>query len=203
MLFPVKFDDIDPLIIRQKLFKLYDEGIARLEIADIQLRLKSHYLDEPLEAVVHLATEIFNNVKDQHVVDQFFKYKSQIFNAPFNQLNAGNLIENLRLYKQRKNIERLRIIQTLKDRIENLYIDEKLKPEKLEEYTVALVKVIKYTSVIQAFTLDLPRFMPKYNELKHFSAQRIKEAYEEDLVQKEKERIAEEKRGPFKMTYDF
>lgn len=84
MLFPVKFEDIDPLIIRQKLFKLYDEGVARLEIADIQLRLKSHYLDEPLEAVVHLATEIFKNVKDQHVVDQFFKYKSQIFNAPFN-----------------------------------------------------------------------------------------------------------------------
>jgi len=189
MLFPVKFEDIDPLIIRQKLFKLYDEGIARLEIADIQLRLKSHYLDEPLEAVVHLATEIFNNVKDQHVVDQFFKYKSQIFNQPFNQLNADNLIENLRLYKQRKNIERLKIIQTLKDRIENLYIDEKLKPEKLEEYTVALVKVMKYTSVIQAFTLELPRFMPKYNELKHFSAQRIKEAYEEDLVQKEKERV--------------
>jgi len=45
--------------------------------------------------------------------------------------------------------------------------------------------------------------MPKYNELKHFSAQRIKEAYEEDLVQKEKERLEEEKRGPFKMTYDF
>lgn len=45
--------------------------------------------------------------------------------------------------------------------------------------------------------------MPKYNELKHFNATRIKGFYEEDLVQKEKERIEEEKRGPFKMTYDF
>jgi len=35
MLFPVKFEDIDPLIIRQKLFKLYDEGVARQEIAQI------------------------------------------------------------------------------------------------------------------------------------------------------------------------
>jgi hypothetical protein len=64
MLFPVKFADIDPLIIRQKLFKLYDEGVARLDIAQIQLRLKSHYLDEPLESVVHLATEIFMFIKD-------------------------------------------------------------------------------------------------------------------------------------------
>ena len=32
MLFPVKFDDIDPNLIREKLFKLYDEGIAREDI---------------------------------------------------------------------------------------------------------------------------------------------------------------------------
>lgn len=57
--------------------------MARQEIAQIQLRLKSHYLDEPLESVVHLATEIFENVRDPQVIDQFFKYKSQIFNAPF------------------------------------------------------------------------------------------------------------------------
>jgi hypothetical protein len=35
MLFPVKFDDIDPMIIRQKLFKLYDEGVAREDIAKL------------------------------------------------------------------------------------------------------------------------------------------------------------------------
>lgn len=32
-LFPVKFDKIDPLVIREKLFKLYDEGVAREDIA--------------------------------------------------------------------------------------------------------------------------------------------------------------------------
>ena len=31
-LFPVKFEDIDPLIIREKLFKIYDEGVAREDI---------------------------------------------------------------------------------------------------------------------------------------------------------------------------
>ena len=33
MLFPKRFQDIDPMIIREKLFKLYDEGIAREDIA--------------------------------------------------------------------------------------------------------------------------------------------------------------------------
>ena len=62
MLFPVKFSMIDPLTIRDKLFKLYDEGVAREDIAQLQLRLKSHFLDEPLEVVVYLATDIFHNV---------------------------------------------------------------------------------------------------------------------------------------------
>jgi len=35
MLFPKKFYDIDPMTIREKLFKLYDEGIAREDIAKI------------------------------------------------------------------------------------------------------------------------------------------------------------------------
>ena len=33
MLFPVKFEDIDPEVIRSRLFKLYDEGVAREDIA--------------------------------------------------------------------------------------------------------------------------------------------------------------------------
>ena len=64
MLFPVKFSDINPLIIREKLYKLYEEGIAREDIAQIELRIKGHFLDEPLEVVVRLATDIFNTVKD-------------------------------------------------------------------------------------------------------------------------------------------
>ena len=33
MIFPVKFYQIDPLAIRESLFKLYEEGIAREDIA--------------------------------------------------------------------------------------------------------------------------------------------------------------------------
>lgn len=69
MLFPVKFADIDPLVIREKLFRLYEEGIAREDIAQIELRLKSHFLDESLEVIVTLATDIFNTVKDQNTID--------------------------------------------------------------------------------------------------------------------------------------
>jgi len=35
MLFPVRFDDIDPMEIRQKLFDLYDVGTAREDIAQL------------------------------------------------------------------------------------------------------------------------------------------------------------------------
>jgi len=59
MLFPQKFNNIDPLVIREKLFKLYDEGVAREDIAQLQLRIKSHFLDEPLDVVVALSTDIY------------------------------------------------------------------------------------------------------------------------------------------------
>lgn len=72
MLFPVKFVDIDPNVIREKLFRLYEEGIAREDIAQIELRLKSHFLDESLEVIVTLATDIFNTVKDQNIIDVSF-----------------------------------------------------------------------------------------------------------------------------------
>lgn len=51
--------------------------------------------------------------------------------------------------------------------------------------------------------MECPRFMPKYNELKHFSAEKIKDAYEADLAEKERQAKEEETSGPFKMTYDF
>ena len=106
MLFPVRFEDINPMTIRTKLFALYDEGIAREDIGELQLRLKSHFLDEPLEDVVTLATDIFNAVQDKNIIDQFFKFKSHIFTAPFAQLSAPILLENLQNYKARKNQER-------------------------------------------------------------------------------------------------
>lgn len=62
MLFPKKFHDIDPLLIRENLFKLYDEGIAREDIGELMLRIKGHFLDEDLSVVVALATDIFNTV---------------------------------------------------------------------------------------------------------------------------------------------
>ena len=65
----MKFQDIDPLIIRDKLFKLYDEGRARKKIAKIELRLKGHFLDEPLEVIVKLSTDIFINIKDKKMID--------------------------------------------------------------------------------------------------------------------------------------
>jgi len=70
---------IDPLLIRENLFKLYEEGVAREDIAQLQLRIKSHFLDEPLDVVVKLATDIFNNVHDQKTIEEFFKYKSYTF----------------------------------------------------------------------------------------------------------------------------
>lgn len=135
MLFPVRFDDLDPFVIRSKLYELHDEGKARLKIAKLQLRLKSHFLDEPLESVVTLATDIFKTVENKAVIDQFFKFKSHIFNAPFDKLSAEILLQNLQAYKVRKNGERKEIINNLKERIDFIYADEKIKPEKLEEYT--------------------------------------------------------------------
>lgn len=80
------------------------------------------------------------------MIDQFFKFKSHIFTAPFAQLSAQVLIENLTAYKAFKNEERRQKIQALYNRIDQLYADEKIKPEKLEEYTSGLVKQLKLTS---------------------------------------------------------
>ena len=126
--------------IRTKLFDLYDEGVAREDIAELQLRLKSHFLDEPLDSVVYLATDIFQNVKEQDKIDQFFKYKSHVFTTSFDKLSAEILLDNLAKYKELKNEERKLKIRQLYARIDQIYADEKIKPEKLEEYTQGLVK---------------------------------------------------------------
>jgi hypothetical protein len=89
------------------------------------------------------------------------------------------------------------MIEELKQRIETLYIDDKLKPERLVFYTQELVRVLKYTSVIMAFTPEVPRFMPSYNELKHFSADKIKHAYEEALCEEEANKEDSDAKGPF------
>lgn len=54
-----------------------------------------------------------------------------------------------------------------------MYSDEKIKEEKLKEYTQALVIELKKTSFIMMFADLLRSYMPKYNELKHFNAARV------------------------------
>lgn len=180
MLFPVKFYMIDPLTIREKLFKLYDEGVAREDIAQLQLRLKSHFLDEPLDMTVRLATDIFNTVHSQHTIDQFFMYKSHIFLDSFENLSAQILLQNLANYKEFKRVERLQIIDNLKNQIDHMYADEKIKEEKLVEYTQGLVRELKRTSYIQMFSQILQKYMPKYNELKHFDPEAVSRRFLDD-----------------------
>ena len=56
----------------------------------------------------------------------------------------------------------------------------------MEEYTNGLVKELKLTSQIEAFSRQLARFMPKYNELKHFNAAKIVAAYESSNVEEQR-----------------
>ena len=93
---------------------MYDEGIAREDIGELMLRIKGHFIDEKLEVVVALATDIFNNVSNQNTVDDFFKYKSNIFKGPIKDLTAQKLLDNLAAYKEFKRVERLQIIDYLK-----------------------------------------------------------------------------------------
>lgn len=50
-------------------------------------------------------------------------------------MTAQKLLDNLAAYKEFKRVERLQIIEFLKSQIDNVYADEKIKEEKLIEYT--------------------------------------------------------------------
>jgi len=67
-------------------------------------------------------------------------------------LTAETLLQNLAEYKARKNDERRQKIRHLYNRIDFIYADEKIKPEKLEEYTNGLVKELRLTSQIEEFS---------------------------------------------------
>lgn len=127
--------------------------------------------------VVKLATDIFNKIHSQKTIDEFFKYKSNIFKERLGNLNAAKLVRNLADYKEFKRIERLEIIDFLKQEIDNLYIDEKIKEEKLVEYTQGLVECLRRTSFIKLFTETLMNYMPKYNELKHFNPHAVSQKF--------------------------
>ena len=59
---------------------------------------------------------------------------------------------NLADYKEMKRIERLNTIEMLKQNIDSMYSDEKIKEEKLIEYTQGLVQTLKRTSYIALFS---------------------------------------------------
>lgn len=86
-------------------------------------------------------------------------------------------------YRTLKAKERTQIIKQLYTRIDHLYADEKIKPEKLQEYTQGLVAALRKTSVIDHFSQCLGLYMPKYNELKHFNASKIVNSYHAALLE--------------------
>ena len=88
-------------------------------------------------------------------------------------MTAQKLLDNLASYKEFKRVERLQIIDFLKSQIDNMYSDEKIKEEKLIEYTQGLVRELKRTSFIKLFAETLRNYMPKYNELKHFNPNKV------------------------------
>ena len=106
-------------------------------------------------------------------------------------------------YKARKNEERRQKIRQLYERIDYIYADEKIKPEKLEEYTNGLVKELKLTSLIEEFSRVLAGFMPKYNELKHFNAARIVAAFQSATVEQKRQAQIAENAGPLNLTWTF
>ena len=65
----------------------------------------------------------------------------------------------------------------MKAQIDNMYADEKIKEEKLIEYTQGLTRELKRTSYIKLFADTLRNYMPKYNELKHFNANKVATAF--------------------------
>jgi len=60
-----------------------------------------------------------------------------------------------------------------------MYSDEKIKEEKLLEYTQGLVRELKRTSFIKLFAGTLRNYMPKYNELKHFNPVAVSQKFME------------------------
>lgn len=73
----------------------------------------------------------------------------------------------------------------------------------MEEYTNGLVKELRLTSQIDEFARVLAQFMPKYNELKHFNAQRVVAAFQTATVESKRQAQLAENAGPFNLTWTF
>lgn len=87
------------------------------------------------------------------------------------------MLENLANYKEFKRKERIEFIEYLRNQINELYADEKIKEEKLTEYTSGLVKELRRTSFIKLFADTLDQYMPPANELKHFNSTNVAEKF--------------------------
>jgi hypothetical protein len=74
----------------------------------------------------------------------------------------------------------------LKKSILAFYEDRKIKEEKLEEYKNSLVTILKTTKEIKLFTELMSDYLPLYNELKHFNAEKIYQNYRETEQSKHK-----------------
>jgi len=85
----------------------------------------------------------------------------------------------------------LKSIEELKKGILTHYEDRKIKEEKLEEYVRSLVTILKTAKEIKTFTSKMRGYLPLYNELKHFNAEKIIGTYWET---EEAKRVAEENR---------
>ncbi len=171
-IFPLKFEQIDPTVIREKLTKVFEETHERDETAKLQLKIRAYFVKEPLEQVVRLAGDIFRAGMAE-MLDEFLRYRSKVFAGPFDKLTAQTLKANLEAYKKSKIEERVNGIKKLKKRIGNLYADEKLDDSVIEKYTSEIVAELKRTARIILFGRRYKEFMPKGHELKYFDAKKI------------------------------
>ena len=142
--------------------------------------MKSYFLDEPLEQIVRLATDIYKvfeeSTRDELLLKMLWK-RETIFKPNFSSLSAEDLLNNWEKYKASLVEEKALVVENLKKGILNHYEDRKIKEEKLEEYKNTLVAILKTTAEIKLFTAKMKNYLPLYNELKHFNAEWIIKNY--------------------------
>eukprot|EP00826_Nyctotherus_ovalis_P063138 TRINITY_DN9234_c0_g1_i2.p1 TRINITY_DN9234_c0_g1~~TRINITY_DN9234_c0_g1_i2.p1 ORF type:complete len:304 (+),score=125.38 TRINITY_DN9234_c0_g1_i2:80-991(+) len=175
-IFPLKFEQVDPNAIKEKLLKVFDETREREEISKIELEIKAHFTTVPLDKLVRLATDIHRKGYREKL-KVFLKFKQQVFAGNFAELTADKLQQNLEAYRKAKVEERANAIKKLNSKIGNLYSDEKLDAEVIKKYTQDIVAQLKKTEKIVNFVKHYKEFMPKPHELKYFDPVKVVDAY--------------------------
>ena len=172
IIFPLKFEQVDPGMIKDKLVKVFEETKEREEISQIQLQIRARFVKEPLKEVVRIAGEIY---KKGYVdlLKEFLKNKEKVFVGEFEKITADGLKSNLEAFKKGKIEERVNAIKRLKKKVTSLYADEKLEEAVIDKYVNAMVDELKKTESILIFVAHYREFMPKGHELKYFDAQKI------------------------------